>query len=179
MKATLQDARRYFGNEEGRAVKIRQRVTEELSDAAAAGRRIMLIAHSLGSVIAFDVLWELSRLHDSEVRVDEFVTIGSPLGLNFVQHRMLGAHEHGIRRYPDNIQRWSNLSAIGELTSLDRSMADDYGAMLDAGIVESISDHTDLQTYFRGQDGLNVHRCYGYMANVRVGQVICDWLGRG
>jgi len=54
----------------------------------------------------------------------------------------------------------------------------DYRAMLDAGIVESITDHTDLHTYFRGPNGLNVHRCYGYMANVQVGQVICDWLGR-
>jgi len=179
MKATLQDARRYFSNEEGRAAKIRARVAEELSAAAMAGRRIMVVAHSLGSVIAFDVLWELSRLRSSELRVDEFVTVGSPLGLNFVQHRLLGAREVGVRRYPDNIRRWTNLSAIGELTSLDRSMADDYHVMLDAGIVASITDHTDLHTYFRGPDGLNVHRCYGYMANVQVGQVICDWLGRG
>ena len=178
MKATLQDARRYFSNEEGRAVKIRERVTEELSAATAAGRRIMLIGHSLGSVIAFDVLWELSQLEGNTLRIDEFVTIGSPLGLNYIQHRLLGAHEPGVRRYPDNIRRWTNLSAIGELTSLDRSMADDYSAMVEAGIVASITDQTDLHTYFRGPDGLNVHRCYGYMANVRVGQVICDWLGR-
>jgi len=178
MKTTLQDARRYFRDDDGRATKIRQRVAEELTAATATGRRIMLIGHSLGSVIAFDALWELSRRESNDVRVDEFVTLGSPLGLNFVQHRMLGAREHGERRYPDNIRRWTNLSAIGEMTSLDRSMADDFAPMLRAGLVESITDHTDLQTYFRGPLGLNVHRCYGYMANMATGRVIVDWLAR-
>lgn len=178
MKATLQDARRYFRDEEGRATRIRQRVTEELRAATDAGRRIMLVGHSLGSVIAFDVLWELSRRERSDVRIDEFVTLGSPLGLNFVQHRMLGAREPGDRRYPDNIRRWTNLSAIGEMTSLDRSMADDYAPMLRSGLIESINDRTDLGTYFRGPLGLNVHKCYGYMANVQTGQVIVDWLRR-
>ncbi|MFQ5634488.1 MAG: hypothetical protein ACE5G3_04055 [Gammaproteobacteria bacterium] len=179
MKATLQDARRYFRNEDGRAAMIRRRVAEELHAATDAGRRIMLIGHSLGSVIAFDVLWELSRRERSDVRIDEFVTIGSPLGLNFARHRILGARERGERRYPDNIGRWTNLSAVGEMTSLDRSMADDFAPLKAAGLVESITDHTDLQTYFRGPQGLNVHKCYGYMANARTGRVIVDWLAAG
>ena len=178
MKATLQDARRYFQNEGGRATRIRERVAAELQAAANAGQRVLLFGHSLGSVIAFDVLWELSRKHASTVHVDEFVTLGSPLGLNFVQHRMLGAHEKGLRRYPDNIRRWANLSAIGEMTSLDRSMADDYEPMLSAGLIDSIVDFTDLRTYFRGPLGLNVHKCYGYMANVHTGRIVADWLAR-
>jgi hypothetical protein len=178
MKATLQDARRYFQDEDGRATRIRERVTAELQAAADAGQRILLFGHSLGSVIAFDVLWELSREPTSSLRIDEFVTLGSPLGLNFVQHRMLGAREEGLRRYPRNIRRWTNLSAIGEMTSLDRSMADDYGPMLEGGLIDGIVDFTELQTYFRGPSGLNVHKCYGYMANVRTGKIIVDWLGR-
>lgn len=179
MKATLQDSQRYFRNEDGRAGRIRARVAQELHAATDAGRRILVIGHSLGSVIVFDALWELSRLEGSDVRIDEFLTIGSPLGLNFVQHRMLGAHEPGLLKYPANIRRWTNLSAIGEMTSLDRTMADDFAPMVDGGLVESIVDHTDLQTYFRGPDGLNVHKCYGYMANVETGRVIADWLDEG
>jgi len=176
MKATLQDARRYFRNEDDRATLIRARVAEDLRAATDAGKRIMVIAHSLGSVIAFDTFWELSRLENSNVRIDAFVTLGSPLGLNYVQHRMLGAHETGLRRFPDNIRSWSNLSAIGELTSLDRSMSDDYALMVEGGLIEKIIDHTRLRTYFRGPLGLNVHKCYGYMANIETGQVIVDWL---
>jgi hypothetical protein len=33
-----------------------------------------------------------------------------------------------------------------------------------------------LQTYFRGPDGLNVHKCYGYMANQQTGAALAAWL---
>lgn len=178
MKATLQDARRYFRNDDGVATRIRARVADALIAATGAGQRILLIGHSLGSVIAYDVLWELSRRRNSNVRIDQFLTIGSPLGVNFVQHRILGSRERGVRRYPDNIRAWRNLSAIGEMTALDRRMAKDFAPMYKAGLVESICDDIDLINYFRGPDGLNVHKCYGYMANEKTGAVLVEWLQR-
>ena len=174
MKSTLQDTQRYFRNHNGVATKIRRMVADALTTAWRAGRRIILIGHSLGSVIAYDVLWELSRREASDVCVDRFVTIGSPLGLNFVQHRILSSPESLARRYPDNIRHWINLSAVGEMTALDRTFADDFREMLDLGLVESIVDHIDLVNYFRGPEGLNVHKCYGYMANEKTGAVIVD-----
>lgn len=176
LKATLQDSRRYFRNEHGVATEIRKIVSDALDAAWQTGRRIMLIGHSLGSVIAYDVLWDLSRRQMSDVRIDHFVTLGSPLGLNFVKHRMLNTRHHEINQYPANIRRWSNLSAVGEMTALDRSFADDYRSMLEQGLVESITDHIELMNYFRGPEGLNVHRCYGYMVNEKTGAVIADWL---
>ena len=175
MKATLHDSLRYFRNHGGVADQIRRMVAEALQDACDAGSRVLLIAHSLGSVIAFDTLWELSRLTRSNVRVDQFLTMGSPLGMNFVRHRLLGAHERRAGRYPNNIRRWRNLSAVGEMTALDRQFADDYRQMVDLGLIESIIDDINLQTYFRGPEGLNVHKCYGYMVNHRVGAAIGEW----
>ncbi len=177
MKATLQDTRRYFRNRDNVAIRIRQMLADTLSKAWDDGRRIILIGHSLGSVIAYDVLWELSRRQASNLRVDRFVTIGSPLGLNFFQHRILSAREPDEKRYPDNIRRWDNLSAIGEMTALDRVFTDDFKPMLDRGLVDCITDHTDLINYFRGPDGLNVHKCYGYLANEKTGAVIADCWG--
>ena len=178
MKGTLQDARRYFRNENGVATQIRKIVADALTAAWESGHRIMIIAHSLGSVIAYDVLWELSRRQGNDVYIDEFLTIGSPLGVNFVQHRLRSSHEQGEQRYPNNIRRWKNLSAIGEMTSLDRRMNKDYAPMLAAGLIESITDDIGLETYFRGPHGLNVHKCYGYMANIKTGAVVADWLRR-
>src|SRR5690606_5647303 len=45
--------------------------------------RILLIAHSMGSIIAFDVL-DLNP----DLKVETFVTIGSPLGLPVVMARI-------------------------------------------------------------------------------------------
>lgn len=175
MQAALVDIQRYFRNEGFVATEIRKLVASYLERAWDAGAEILLIGHSLGSVIAFDILWELSRRHNSDLKIDLFVTIGSPLGVNFVRHRLLGAKERGARRYPDNIRRWENLSAIGEMTALDRHFVNDYAPMLEYGLVESITDHTDLHTYFRNAEGLNVHKCYGYMIDATVGAAIAHW----
>lgn len=175
MKAALTDSQRYFRNEGFLGTEIRKRVEACIMEAWDDGCEILLIGHSLGSVIAFDVLWELSRGENSDLHIDLFLTLGSPLGLNFVRHRLLGARERGARRYPDNIRRWHNLSAIGEMTALDRVFTNDFRPMLRYGLVDSIADQTHLSTYFRNDEGLNVHKCYGYMINDKVGEVIADW----
>jgi hypothetical protein len=179
MRATLRDTRRYFSNEGGAAVRVRQLVADALLEAWHADRRVLLIGHSLGSVIAFDVLWELSHRFAVTGRLDLFISLGSPLGLSFVRDRLLGAREKGRRRYPTNIRRWQNLAAIGEMTALDRRLADDFAEMRALGLVEEISDRLDLQTYYRGPEGLNVHKCYGYMVNRVFGAAVASWWREG
>ncbi len=61
------------------------------------------------------------------------------------------------------------------MTALDRALAGTWAEMRDLGLVEEISDRLDLQTYFRGPDGLNVHRCYGYMVNPVLGATVARW----
>lgn len=175
MRATLDDTRRYFGNEGGAAVRVRQMVADALLEAWRSGHRVLLIGHSLGSVIAFDVLWELSHRFAVPDKVDLFVTIGSPLGLGFVRSRLLGASESGRRRFPGNIRRWDNLAAVGEMTALDRRLAQSWSEMRELGLVERITDRLDLQTWFRGPEGLNVHKCYGYMVNPVLGATVAGW----
>lgn len=171
----LHETRRYFSNHEGKAVAVRQMVADALLEAWQHDRRVLLIGHSLGSVIGFDVLWELSHRFSVPGRVDLFLTLGSPLGLRFVRGHLLGAAETGRRRYPTRIRRWQNLSAVGEMTALDRNLAQVWAEMRELGLVEEISDRLDLQTYFRDANGLNVHRCYGYMVNPVVGATIARW----
>ena len=39
---------------------------------------------------------------------------------------------------------------------------------------QSIDDDLELVNQFRGPNGLNVHKCYGYMASPKVGNIIYD-----
>jgi hypothetical protein len=178
MKKMIDDANRYFNDENGVAIQVRQRLSDALIAATAAGQRILLIGHSLGSVIAYDTLWELGNRPDRAVQIDQFLTIGSPLGVRFVRERLLSAGASGTQRYPSNIRSWLNLAAIGEMTALDRRMATDFAPMIDAGCVQAITDDVELINYFRGPDGLNVHKCYGYMANEKMGAAVVDWLSQ-
>jgi hypothetical protein len=140
------------------------------------GDRILIIAHSMGSVITYDALWELTHIEKNPGQVDLFLTLGSPLGMRFTQKRLRGARERGTQRYPHDIRHWINLTAQGDLTALDPTLRDDYQAMLELGLIESITDvNGGIFNYFRNEAGLNVHRSYGYLANPRVGEVIARW----
>ena len=176
MRMTARETRRYFENRGGIASGIRELLKGVLRPLLTAGEPVLLIGHSLGSVIAYDTLWELSHLEPLPGKVEQFLTLGSPLGMHYVQRRLLGAEHHGRRRYPTNIRRWVNVSAVGDLTALDRVFCDDYREMLDLGLVEAIEDHAKgIYNFFRNEQGLNCHRSYGYLVNPAVGKIIADW----
>lgn len=170
----LADLRRYVRNEADVADAVRRLVKLPLRAAGASGRPVMLIGHSMGSVIAWDALWQMSHEQSDPVRIDLLLTLGSPLGQRYIQRRLLGAGEQGRRRYPDNVRRWVNIAAIGELTAIDMRLANDFAEMTRLEMVDSIRDFT-IFNHFRTDGELNVHSEYGYLANKTTATVIRDW----
>ena len=176
VKNTIQETARYFRNEDGIGGQVRETIKAPLRQMFAEGRRILMLCHSMGSVVAYDALWELTHIEKNPGRVDLFLTLGSPLGMCFTQERLLGTGEKGKRHYPHNIRHWINVTSQGDLTALDPTVRDDYQAMLELGLVESITDvNGGIFNYFHDDEGLNVHRSYGYLVNPRVGEVIARW----
>ncbi len=57
---------------------------------------IMLIAHSMGSIIAYDTLMEINKKY----KIDYFITIGSPLGLPVVIKKILIEQKKNIGGEP-------------------------------------------------------------------------------
>jgi hypothetical protein len=176
IKAAIRETERYFHNKGEIADQIRELLKQPLRDMFSSGDRVLLIGHSMGSIISWDSMWELWNGEANPGRVDLFLSIGSPLGMEFVRHRLLGAKADDAHRYTGNIRRWINISSIGDLTALDRGVANDYEEMLERGLVEEIRDeYRDVYNYFRNVDGLNVHRSYGYLVNSTVGETIAEW----
>jgi len=163
---------RYFRNVDGVGDRIREVLRRELQQSWAAGERVLLMAHSFGSVIAWDTLWSLKGEGGP---IDLFLTLGSPLGTRYIQSRLMGATATGAARYPQGIRRWHNLAAVGGLTALGHRFANDFAEMRQLGLVAGISDRTDLLNPFRSADGLNVHKCYGYFVNAATGEAIARW----
>ena len=176
LRSTAIEIKRYFQNRDNIACDIRELLKLKLRPMLANDDKVLLIGHSLGSVIAYDTLWELSHLEHLPGKVDLFLTIGSPLGMNYVQHRLMGHDKKGINKYPINIRRWVNISSTGDVTALDRVFSDDFSPMLELGAITSIEDHCEgIYNFFRNEEGLNCHRSYGYLVNPAVGKVIADW----
>ena len=174
MELHLRDLLRYLRNNNGIAEHARQMLKVPLRAAFEAQRPILLVAHSMGSVIAYDSLWQMAHSHDDHVRIDQLLTMGSPLGQNYIQRRLQGRGETGERRYPNNIRRWVNLTSVGDLTAINPNLAHDFGEMLESGLVDSIED-AELHNYFRLDGELNVHAEYGYLANEVTAKVVTDW----
>ena len=176
IRQIAQEIRRYFENQNRIATDIRELLKRELRPLLSTNKKVLLIGHSMGSIIAYDTLWELSHVEGIDAKVDLFLTLGSPLGMNYVQRRLLGNNEKGRKKYPGNIRRWVNISSVGDITALDRTFRDDFSHMIEYGMIDSIEDHSEaIYNFFRNDAGLNVHRSYGYLVNPAVGYVISDW----
>lgn len=179
VKSTIQETARYFANADGIGTRVREQLKAPLRGMMERGERVLLIGHSMGSVIAYDALWELWHVEGRRERVDTFLTTGSPLGMHFAQKRLLGARERGARKYPGNIRHWFNIVAQGDLAALDPTLSDDFAPMRKFGLVEKLIDVDGaIFNYFRNADGLNVHRSYGYLVNPRVGEIVAKWWRR-
>ncbi len=110
IRAQLADVARYQRDDDGIGTAIKALVRHELESAWAARERVLLIGHSLGSVICYDTLWDLGRERRAERRVELFVTLGSPLATHVIRRGLRGARLRGEDAYPRNIARWVNLT---------------------------------------------------------------------
>ena len=175
----IRDLNRYASGSDGAAEKIRGGLEQRLAAAADAGRPMLLIGHSMGSVICWDTLWDQTRREPRPAPISLFLTMGSPLGQRYVQQRLLSHRTKTSGRFPASIERWINLAAVGDMTSLDQRLADDFRSRF-PDQQHPIEDHS-LVNAFRLDGVLNPHAEYGYLASVVTARIVVDWwrtLGR-
>lgn len=126
----------------------------------------MVIAHSMGSIIAYDTLREMGRSNPAPF-VDHFVTIGSPLGLPHVKLKIWA--ESDLVRTPSVAKRWTNFADRRDPVAFDTHLAYDYEANAD-GV--KVKDDLILNGY-EPPAGLNIHhKSYGYLRAPEVSQAI-------
>ena len=104
---------------------IRNRAIEVLKKYA--DDDIFLIAHSMGSIVAFDVLtFNLPKLH-----INTFASIGSPLGIPFVrskiaQEKKLVLNDNHKLRTPHGVKKWYNFSDLEDDVAISYSLKNDF-----------------------------------------------------
>jgi hypothetical protein len=104
----------YLGDGARRAA-ARDRVASTIAEHAPQ----VVLAHSLGSVVAYEALWA-----HPELPVDLLVTLGSPLGMpDVVFDRLEPTPSSGRGLRPPSIARWVNLADPGDLIAIPRHLA--------------------------------------------------------
>ncbi|HUX95732.1 MAG TPA: hypothetical protein VMV47_08365 [Bacteroidales bacterium] len=123
----------YMGNctsEDGHSCKVNDLIKKRLLKILEEHRNddIMLISHSMGSIIAYDVL-TFSAPH---IRINTFITMGSPLGLPVViskiaaEQRQQGNKDNLMTTPSCIIKNWFNFSDILDKVALNYKLSDDF-----------------------------------------------------
>ncbi len=116
---------------------------------------ITLISHSLGTVIAYNVLQKLAAQRTTQdITIDKWITLGSPLGLASVKAQ-LKRNLQGSLAVPENVLAWHNYSDKRDIVCIDGDLADDF-AKNNAGV--RVRDFQVVNAY----PG-NPHKSYGYL----------------
>ena len=87
------------------------------------GGPFVVIAHSQGSMIAYDVLCDLDP---AAYPVDLFVTVGSPLGISEVQDQIRSLTGQKSLRLPRCVKRWINVADPIDPVALDSTLAGEF-----------------------------------------------------
>ena len=165
---TLDDLRDYYRDPDIRT-KIRTRLASALRQHQ--GKRMCLIAHSMGSIIAYDVL--RTQEHQPPA-IDHFVTLGSPLGLPIVTQHV--RDEFSQTTVPQQVRRWTNLADPGDKVALDCRLTDDYPAAPGGVRVHDVL----VRNEYVDRTGTNDrHSSYGYLRTPELSDVLRDFLAAG
>lgn len=139
-------------------------------------KQILLISHSMGSIVAFEVLSQLPQ----DVNVDTFVTIGSPLGQPVVMGKIFAELNHEFVKFkklktPVAITKnWFNLSDLEDKITINYNLADDYDENQQGiGPIDKIVFNSYV---YKGKR--NPHKSYGYLRTPELAEIIYDFLAR-
>jgi lecithin:cholesterol acyltransferase len=167
LQARLVDLGTYYADADKRA-----RLRKQLADTLVRhdGKRIMLVAHSMGSIVAYDVLRDLGRTHP-DMTISHFVTLGSPLGMPYVLDRI--RHENASVRTPSMVRRWSNLADRHDPVAIDVHLADDFEPNDRRVVVE---DALILNGYEWPARKHNPHKIYGYLRTPEFSDLVRNFI---
>lgn len=139
--------RRYLA-EPGTRAAARERVAAQVTDATE-----VLVAHSLGSVVAYEALCE-----HPEWGVRALVTLGSPLGIaNLIFERLQPEPQPkgtGDPRgsWPGSIADWTNIADRGDVVALVKELAPLFGARVRDLPVHNGSKAHAVEPYLTAQE---------------------------
>jgi hypothetical protein len=159
MRSFIHDVYAYFLG--GIRESVKDRLREQL-DRLPTGSRVGLVGHSLGSVVALDVLLSDRR------KVSWLLTLGSPLGFNAVRAKM-GFRPEEWDSLPRSVPRWDNLYDPIDIVSLDSELATDLPAA-------APNDQGIRNEFVTSEGERNHHSLYGFLAHRETGALTAGFL---
>jgi hypothetical protein len=163
-------------DENGRLQPARELIRHELATLIRKHwkKNIMIIAHSMGSIIAYDVL-----LHDVPgIQVHSLITVGSPLGFPVIRHKIqqelgMGKDERVLLPTPNTLQyRWLNLYDPEDVTCLNYDLRHHFTPNR-----QQVRPSDEMVYNDYAYNGVrNPHKIYGYLRTADLARVVYHFL---
>ncbi|MBL1214582.1 MAG: hypothetical protein HND52_14595 [Ignavibacteriae bacterium] len=164
-----------FINYKGKKRLAREVILERLTDLIIKhkNKEILLAAHSMGSIIAYDVL--MDYLPD-DVKINTLITIGSPLAQKYVITKInseKNCRDDCELPVPEKISyQWFNHYDLEDVVAINNNLAD-YFLPNSNGV--SVVDVMVKNNYsYNGKN--NPHKSYGYLRTKEFAEVLNSFL---
>jgi hypothetical protein len=141
------------------------------------GKDILLITHSMGSIVSYDVL-----IHsENDVKIDSLVTMGSPLGIPFMFDKLKNElskvpDDDNRLRTPENIlTEWINLADLADKLAQKAGLRKIFK-------MNSREVGPDIKLIYNDyeSEGIeNPHKSFGYLRTPELAHIVNDFLHRG
>lgn len=156
----------YFGDA-GKRCAADRRLTRALAEATREGRPIVLVAHSFGSLVAYDALTARTADTASAPRIERLVTIGAMVGAPMLRRIVFGAGDS--LTMPRGVKSWVNVRNPGDPLAVPLSPVS-HDAL--EGAASSIRDTTTSSS----DDDPDTHEMVGYLRDtVTAKAVLSAW----
>ncbi len=154
----------------------RNMIRQELAQVIRRHRKkeIMLISHSMGTVIAYDVLTQIVP----EITVHSFITLGSPLGLPTIMKKIYSEQDRDFRLEktlptPGNItHQWLNFADLGDHIALNYRLQNDFHANSRRIAPKDVTVSND----YRHDGTSNPHKSYGYLRTPELAKIVQQFI---
>ncbi|MBN1252997.1 MAG: hypothetical protein JXR51_03560 [Bacteroidales bacterium] len=136
--------------------------------------QILLIAHSMGSIIAYDVL----SLYSKKFKIDCLITIGSPLGFPIIMSKIANELKAKFADFkkltsPESVKyNWYNFADLEDKVAIDYKLSDDFEENTVGVKVVDFEVYNDYQA----NKIKNPHKSFGYLRTNEVAKVIFDFV---
>ena len=116
--------------------ELRDRLLKDLLAAKAVADKVVIVSHSMGTMIAYDVLRNVAECP----QVETLFTLGSPLGITEVKDELLAIDVHEVDFPAARLGRWINVyDPLDPICGADPRFSNDY-TNVDGKNVEDIEE---------------------------------------
>ncbi len=163
----VKDVAAYF-YQPGARKKIQDRLRAEIRKQT---EPFVLVSHSLGTIVAFEVLSEPGARQDCDL----LVTMGSPLGIQEVQDVLedLG----NTLKVPSRVRAWHNFADRIDPVAIDAGLSNDFTARPSGIRMIRVIDHRIVNERTTSLREFNPHSSLGYLSHPDVRSIVHHEVG--